>query len=180
MIWVILCIDKPNSFEKRMRIIDEHRSYLATKPIKTLISGPLTDISGKVMNGSFFMVEADTENEVKEFQSNDPIFRAGIWDQITISPFNKRVDNLSKIWSLVNNIYLKNINFSMVLLILLNWCFLADFYDSWMIKNQHIVKINKLISTYINLKLIVWNPITFKFLCIISGRWGIVERLSSL
>ena len=97
MIWVILCKDKPNSFEKRMGIIDEHRRYLASNPIKTLISGPLTDVSGKVMNGSFFMVEADTENEVKEFQSNDPIFKAGVWDQGTISPFNKRVDNLSKI-----------------------------------------------------------------------------------
>ncbi|MDC0549504.1 YciI family protein [Alphaproteobacteria bacterium] len=97
MIWVILCKDKPNSFKKRMGIIDEHRRYLASNPIKTLISGPLTDISGKVMNGSFFMVEADTENEVKEFQSNDPMFKAGVWDQVTISPFNKRVDNLSKI-----------------------------------------------------------------------------------
>ena len=78
MIWVILCKDKPGSFEKRMEIIGEHRRYLASNPIKTLISGPLTDVSGKVMNGSFFMVEADTENEVKEFQSNDPIFKAGI------------------------------------------------------------------------------------------------------
>ena len=49
-----------------MGIIDEHRRYLASNPIKTLISGPLTDVSGKVMNGSFFMVEAETENEVKE------------------------------------------------------------------------------------------------------------------
>ena len=89
-------IHNENSFEKRMGIIDEHRRYLARHPIKTLISGPLTDISGNVMNGSFFMVEAETENEVKEFQSNDPIFKAGVWDQITISPFNKRVDNLSK------------------------------------------------------------------------------------
>ena len=75
MIWVILCKDKPNSFEKRMGIIDEHRRYLASNPIKTLISGPLTDVSGKVMNSSFFMVEADTENEVKEFQSNDQFLK---------------------------------------------------------------------------------------------------------
>ena len=51
MIWVILCKDKPNSFEKRMGIIDEHRRYLASNPIKMLISGPLTDVSGIVMNG---------------------------------------------------------------------------------------------------------------------------------
>ena len=47
------------------------------------------------MNGSFFMVEAETIQEIKDFQINDPIYKAGVWDEITISPFNKRVDNLS-------------------------------------------------------------------------------------
>ena len=96
MIWVVLCKDKPNSLDDRMRIIDEHRAYLSTNPIKTLISGPLTDTEGN-MNGSFFMVEANSEEEIKIFQQNDPIFKANIWDEIIISPFNKRVDNLSKI-----------------------------------------------------------------------------------
>ena len=96
MIWVILCKDKPNYFKKRMEVIDEHRKYLSTNPIKTLISGPLINESGDIMNGSFFMVEADNEEEIRVFQRNDPIFKASIWDEITISPFNKRVDNLSK------------------------------------------------------------------------------------
>ena len=78
MIWIILCKDKPNSYDKRMAIIDEHRRYLYTNPIKTLLLGPLTDILGMVMNGSFFMVEASLENEIKEFQTNDPIYKAGI------------------------------------------------------------------------------------------------------
>ena len=62
MIWVVLCKDKPNSLDKRMRIIDEHRAYLSTNPIKTLISGPLTDTEGN-MNGSFFMVEANMKKK---------------------------------------------------------------------------------------------------------------------
>ena len=95
MIWVILCKDKPNSLNERKKIIDEHRAFLSTNPIKTLISGPLTDKEGN-MNGAFFMVEADNEEEIRVFQRNDPIFKANIWDEITISPFNKRVDNLSK------------------------------------------------------------------------------------
>ena len=53
MIWVILCKDKPNSLTERMRVIDEHRAYLSTNPIKTIILGPLTDKEGN-MNGSFF------------------------------------------------------------------------------------------------------------------------------
>ena len=95
MIWVILCKDKPNSLNARLKIIDEHRAYLSTNPIKTLISGPLTDKEGNMI-GSFFMVEASSEEEIKVFQHNDPIFKANIWDEIIISPFNKRVDNLSK------------------------------------------------------------------------------------
>ena len=31
MIWVILCKDKPNSYEKRMEVIDEHRKISAYK-----------------------------------------------------------------------------------------------------------------------------------------------------
>ena len=96
MIWIILCKDKPNSLNARLKIIDEHRAYLSTNTLKTLISGPLTDKEGN-MNGSFFMVEADNEEEIRVFQRNDPIFKANIWDKIIISPFNKRVDNLSKI-----------------------------------------------------------------------------------
>ena len=95
MIWIILCKDKPNSLNARLKIIDEHRAYLSTNPIKTLMSGPLTDKEGN-MKGSFFMVEASSEEEIKVFQHNDPIFKANIWDEIIISPFNKRVDNLSK------------------------------------------------------------------------------------
>ena len=95
MIWVILCKDKPNSLNERMKVIEEHRAYLSTNPIKTLISGPLTDKEGN-MNGSFFMVEADNEEKIRVFQRNDLIFKANIWDEIIISPFKKRVDNLSK------------------------------------------------------------------------------------
>ena len=96
MIWIIVCKDKADALKRRMAVIDEHRKYLSTNPIKTLVSGPLTDLDGKTMNGSFFMVKADSEEEIRVFQRNDPIFKANIWDEITISPFNKRVDNLSK------------------------------------------------------------------------------------
>jgi hypothetical protein len=54
MIWVILCKDKKYSHERRMNVIEEHRKYLLTNPIKILISGPLTDKEGEIMNGSFF------------------------------------------------------------------------------------------------------------------------------
>ena len=95
MIWIIVCKDKEDSLSKRMAIIDKHREYLSFNPIKTLISGPLTHTDGKTMKGSFFMVEADDISEIHEFQRNDPLYHADVWEEILISPFNKRVDNLS-------------------------------------------------------------------------------------
>ena len=44
----------------------------------------------------FLWLKQSSEEEIKVFQHNDPIFKANIWDEIIISPFNKRVDNLSK------------------------------------------------------------------------------------
>ena len=96
MIWIIVCEDKEGALSKRMSVIDEHRKYLSSNPIKTLISGPLVHADGKTMKGSLFMVEADELSEIQEFQRNDPLFKADVWDKVLISPFNKRVDNLSK------------------------------------------------------------------------------------
>ena len=95
MIWIIVCKDKEDSLSKRLAIIDKHGEYLSLNPIKTLISGPLTHTDGKTIKGSFFMVEADEISEIHEFQRNDPLYHAGVWEEILISPFNKRVDNLS-------------------------------------------------------------------------------------
>ena len=95
MIWIILCKDKENAYEKRMSVIEEHRNYLSTNPIKTLLSEPMMDKNNNMMNDFFFIVEAKTEEEIHEFQKNDPIYKSGVWKEIIISPFNKRVDNLS-------------------------------------------------------------------------------------
>ncbi|MAJ14108.1 MAG: hypothetical protein CMN44_03930 [SAR116 cluster bacterium] len=95
MIWIIVCKDKADALPRRMAVIEEHRKYLSTNPIKTMVSGPLTDLDGETMNGSFFMVEADEISEIHKFQENDPLFHAEVWEDIIISPFNKRVDNLS-------------------------------------------------------------------------------------
>ena len=89
-----MCKDKPGSLDKRLSILEDHRKYLSTNPIKTLISGPLMN-ENDMLNGSFFMVEADNIDEIKIFQKNDPLFQADVWGDVFISPFNKRVDNLS-------------------------------------------------------------------------------------
>ncbi len=93
MFFVIRCIDKPGVLDTRLANMQAHKDYVGTKPIKVLLSGPLTEDDGETIVGSFFMVEAENRAEVERFQQNDPLFNAGIWASIDVHPFAKRVDN---------------------------------------------------------------------------------------
>ncbi len=96
MHYVIFAKDKPNHVEKRLANYDAHKAYLGGNPIKFLVSGPLVDEGDReTMLGSFFLVEADNIEEVREFNRNDPFFKAGIWESINIEPFNLRVNKMT-------------------------------------------------------------------------------------
>ncbi|MCR9122554.1 MAG: YciI family protein [Phyllobacteriaceae bacterium] len=93
MHYVIHCLDKPNSVQKRLDHYDAHKAYLAEAPVKTVISGPLLADDEETMIGSCFVVEAGTLAEVEAFNRADPFHAAELWGQVSIRPFSKRVDN---------------------------------------------------------------------------------------
>lgn len=93
MHFVLHAVDKPGAVETRLANYEAHKAYLAQAPIKTLVSGPLLADDGETMIGSFFLLEADSKDEVIAFNDADPFKHAGIWERVSIHPFNKRVDN---------------------------------------------------------------------------------------
>ena len=93
MHYVIHCLDHPGAVDKRLAHYDAHKAYLATAPIKTVISGPLLADDEQTMIGSCFVVEAASLAEVEAFNRNDPFRKADLWQTISIRPFAKRVDN---------------------------------------------------------------------------------------
>ena len=93
MLFVIHCIDRPGAEAARAAAIPGHIAYLAARPIKVVMSGPLTSDDGARVVGSFFVVEAPDRAAVEVFQAADPLFRAGIWATIDVRAFDKRVDN---------------------------------------------------------------------------------------
>lgn len=93
MLFVIHCIDKPGMEAARAAAIDGHVAYLATRPIKVVMSGPLTSDDGARVVGSFFIVDAADRAAVEGFQAADPLYRAGIWATVDVRAFSKRVDN---------------------------------------------------------------------------------------
>jgi len=43
------------------------------------------------MNGTFFLVEAESRAEVESFNRPDPFFDLGLWSEVHIHRFYKRV-----------------------------------------------------------------------------------------
>ena len=93
MHYVIHCLDHDGAVEKRLANYEDHKAYLGSAPVKTVISGPLLADDEKTMIGSCFVIEADTLAEVEAFNANDPFKKVGLWKSISIRPFSKRVDN---------------------------------------------------------------------------------------
>jgi len=93
MHYVVHCLDHDNAVEKRLQHYEAHKAYLAASPVKTVISGPLLADDEETMIGSCFILEADTIQAVEDFNRNDPFAKVGLWKQVSIRPFNKRVDN---------------------------------------------------------------------------------------
>ncbi|MEM7443259.1 MAG: YciI family protein [Pseudomonadota bacterium] len=93
MHYVIHCLDFEGAVEKRLEHYEAHRAYLASAPVKTVISGPLLADDEETMIGSCFVIEANDISEVEEFNRNDPFAKAGLWETVSIRAFNKRVDN---------------------------------------------------------------------------------------
>ena len=70
-----------------------HKAYLASAPVKTVISGPLLADDEETMIGSCFVLEADSLAEVEAFNRNDPVRQGRSMEDRLDPPLRKRVDN---------------------------------------------------------------------------------------
>jgi uncharacterized protein YciI len=95
MHFTIHCLDKPGAVQARLDSYEAHKAYLGNAPMRIVVSGPLLAPDQETMIGSFFLVEAETQAEVRAFHDADPFKKAGIWDRVSIHPFLKRMDNRS-------------------------------------------------------------------------------------
>ena len=93
MHFIVHCLDHPAAVEERLAHYDAHKTYLGAASIRIVISGPLLADDGATMIGSLFLVEAASKAEVEAFNAADPFNQAGIWREIRIHPFLKRMDN---------------------------------------------------------------------------------------
>ena len=91
MHYVIHCLDHDGAIQTRLDNYEAHKAYLASAPVKTVISGPLLADDEETMIGSCFVLEAESLAEVEEFNRNDPFARVGLWKTVSIPAFRASI-----------------------------------------------------------------------------------------
>ncbi len=93
-LYVIVCIDKPNSLALRMATREAHLAYVkASDKVKFHIGGPFLSENG-AMNGSMLIVDADDRSNVDEFVKHDPYGMAGLFESVDVRAWKVTVGSL--------------------------------------------------------------------------------------
>jgi uncharacterized protein YciI len=93
MLFAVHCLDRPNSIDDRRVNFGAHMAHLKAARLKIVISGPLLGDDNETTVGSFFLLDAPSRAEAEAFNRDDPFRRAGVWMEVRIHPFRKRIDN---------------------------------------------------------------------------------------
>jgi uncharacterized protein len=84
MLFAVICTDKPNAVDLRMKTRPAHLEFLKT--IRTLAGGPFTDEAGSP-TGSLLIVEAVDLADAKSKMVHDPYALAGLFQSVEIRPW---------------------------------------------------------------------------------------------
>jgi hypothetical protein len=88
-LFVLTCIDKPDSLEVRLGAREAHLAWAKDKPLK--LGGPFLDEAGR-MAGSLIILEVEDIEAARAFSAADPYTQAGLWASVDIRPFRITID----------------------------------------------------------------------------------------
>lgn len=89
MLYVIQCVDKADHLQVRMDNRPAHVEYLKSFEDKLIAAGPTLNEEDGNMNGSVIILFAEERADVDAFCTNDPYAKAGLFESVTVSKWNK-------------------------------------------------------------------------------------------
>ena len=91
-LFVLTCIDKPNSLEVRLGAREAHLEYVRRTNV-TKLGGPFLDAQG-AMAGSMLIIEVADLAAAKAFAAADPYALAGLFESADIRPYKVTIGEL--------------------------------------------------------------------------------------
>lgn len=93
-LFVLVCIDKPDSLPLRMATREAHLAYARGLPAGTIrLGGPFLDDNGD-MAGSLIIVELADLAAATAFNRDDPYTKAGLFERVEIRPWKSTIGEL--------------------------------------------------------------------------------------
>jgi uncharacterized protein YciI len=92
-LFVLICIDKPQSLSLRMATREAHLAYVRDRPGVVRLGGPFLDDAGE-MAGSLMILEAADLAAAEAFHRDDPYRVAGLFERAEIKPFRTTIGGL--------------------------------------------------------------------------------------
>jgi uncharacterized protein YciI len=89
MLWLITCVDNPNTAEIRSKVLQPHRDYLASQKGIIVLSGATQNDDGTEAVGSGFVLNVNSRAEAKKFSDGDPFTQNGVFKTVTITRMRK-------------------------------------------------------------------------------------------
>ena len=89
MLFVLTCLDKPNSATLRAETRPAHLDFIRARIEQVPMAGPILAEDEKTPIGSMLIVELASRAEVDRFLAADPYSRAGLFQSVTVRPFRK-------------------------------------------------------------------------------------------
>ena len=92
MLFALICTDKPESLDLRMKVRPEHLGFLNELGDAMKAAGPFTDDLGSPV-GSLVIVEAADRAAAKAIAGNDPYAKAGLFQTVEIRAWKWALKN---------------------------------------------------------------------------------------
>lgn len=87
MLFIIQCVDKPNSLDLRLEIRPKHIEYIHDNEEKVFVAGPMLAEDGVAMTGTTIIYEAPDRTAAQAFADGDPYYKGGLFASRTITPW---------------------------------------------------------------------------------------------
>ena len=80
MDYLVVCKDFPDAAAARSAVVDIHLRHVETVMDRIRVAGPVMNADRSSIVGSFYLYESTTLQDAKRLHSEDPFFKAGIWE----------------------------------------------------------------------------------------------------
>ena len=92
MLFALICTDKPNSLDLRLKVRPDHLAYLEGLGAAMKAAGPFLSDEGSP-NGSLVIIAAETRAAAEQIAAADPYAKTGLFASVEIKPWRWALKN---------------------------------------------------------------------------------------